>query len=51
MSKSTYSAHRTAYFLVAPYNDFLSDGGKIYPFIKPTADVVGLRGKVIVRIK
>ena len=42
MSKSTYPADRTAYLLVDPYNDFLSDGGKVYPLIKPIADEVGL---------
>ncbi|MBB6186647.1 isochorismatase family cysteine hydrolase [Rhodanobacter sp. MP7CTX1] len=42
MSKTTYPANRTAYLLVDPYNDFLSDGGKVYSFIKPIADEVGL---------
>jgi nicotinamidase-related amidase len=42
MSKTTYPANRAAYLLVDPYNDFLSDGGKVYPFIKPIADQVGL---------
>jgi len=37
-----YPLDRTAYLLVDPYNDFLSEGGKVYPFIKPVADEVGL---------
>jgi nicotinamidase-related amidase len=42
MSETVYPTDRTAYLLVDPYNDFLSDGGKVYPFIKPIADEVGL---------
>jgi nicotinamidase-related amidase len=42
MSETVYPASRTAYLLVDPYNDFLSDGGKVFPFIKPIADEVGL---------
>lgn len=38
----TYSRERTALLLVDPYNDFLSEGGKAYPNIKPIADEVGL---------
>ncbi|WP_109127144.1 isochorismatase family cysteine hydrolase [Dyella sp. C11] len=42
MSKSIYPVGRTAYLLVDPYNDFLSDGGRVFPFIKAIADAVGL---------
>ncbi|WP_201314624.1 isochorismatase family cysteine hydrolase [Dyella sp. EPa41] len=42
MSETVYPSGRTAYLLVDPYNDFLSDGGKVYPLIKPIADEVGL---------
>lgn len=42
MSETVYPSGRTAYLLVDPYNDFLSDGGKVYSFIKPIADEVGL---------
>lgn len=42
MSETVYPPSRTAYLLVDPYNDFLSEGGKVYPFIKPVADEVGL---------
>lgn len=37
-----YARERTALLLVDPYNDFLSEGGKIYPRIKAIADEVGL---------
>ena len=37
-----YPLGRTAYLLVDPYNDFLSEGGKIYPFVEPVATAVGL---------
>lgn len=42
MSKITYPTDRTAYLLVDPYNDFLSEGGKVYPFIQAIANEVGL---------
>ncbi|WP_267226508.1 isochorismatase family cysteine hydrolase [Dyella silvae] len=42
MSTTAYPADRTAYLLVDPYNDFLSEGGKVYPFIEPVAKDVGL---------
>jgi nicotinamidase-related amidase len=38
----TYFRERTALLFVDPYNDFLSEGGKIYPRIKLVADEVGL---------
>ena len=38
----TYSRERTALLFVDPYNDFLSEGGKIYPRLKSVADRVGL---------
>ncbi len=37
-----YPIDRTAYLLVDPYNDFLSEGGKVYPFIEPIARKVGV---------
>jgi nicotinamidase-related amidase len=37
-----YPLDRTAYLLVDPYNDFLSEGGKVYPFIEAIATEVGL---------
>jgi nicotinamidase-related amidase len=42
MSHVDYPKSRTAYLLVDPYNDFLSEGGKVYPFIEPIANEVGL---------
>ncbi|UWU24246.1 cysteine hydrolase (plasmid) [Rhizobium sp. CB3060] len=42
MSKPNYSKQTTALLLVDPYNDFLSEGGKVYPRLKPVADEVGL---------
>ena len=42
MSQTSYPHERTALILVDPYNDFLSEGGKSYPKLKPIADEVGL---------
>ncbi len=39
---STYTASRTALLIVDPYNDFMTEGGKLYNAIKPTADASGL---------
>lgn len=36
-----YSAKDTAVLLIDPYNDLLSDGGKLHHFAKPTVDAVG----------
>jgi len=37
-----YDARKTALLLVDPYNDFLSEGGKLWPLIKPVAEEVHL---------
>jgi len=42
MMNPQYPRDRTAYLLVDPYNDFLSEGGKVFPFIKPIAEQVSL---------
>ena len=42
MTGTTYPRGKTALLFVDPYNDFLSEGGKVYPRIKPIADEVGL---------
>ncbi|NGZ86354.1 isochorismatase family cysteine hydrolase [Duganella aceris] len=42
MSSTTYAADRTALLIVDPYNDFMSEGGKLYNAIKETADASGL---------
>jgi nicotinamidase-related amidase len=39
---TTYTANRTALLIVDPYNDFMSEGGKLYNAIKETADASGL---------
>jgi nicotinamidase-related amidase len=44
MQNTRYSPDRTAYLLVDPYNDFLSEGGKVYPLIQRVANEVGLIG-------
>ena len=38
----TYDLSRTAVLLVDPYNDFLSEGGKLWPLVKPVAAEVRL---------
>jgi nicotinamidase-related amidase len=42
MAESHYVPARTGLLLVDPYNDFLSDGGKLWPMIKAVADDVSL---------
>jgi len=42
MAVINYPPERTALLIVDPYNDFLSEGGKTYPKLKPIADEVGL---------
>lgn len=42
MADATYSRDRTGYLLVDPYNDFLAEGGMIYPRIEAVATEVGL---------
>ncbi|MDT0465718.1 isochorismatase family cysteine hydrolase [Streptomyces gibsoniae] len=42
----TYDLRRTAVLLVDPYNDFLSEGGKIWPRVEPVAQEVGLLGNL-----
>ena len=37
-----YAAAGTALLFVDPYNDFLSEGGKLWPQLKPVAEAVGL---------
>jgi len=39
---SMYEASRTGLLLVDPYNDFLSEGGKLWPRLKAVAEEVGL---------
>jgi nicotinamidase-related amidase len=37
----SYSADDTALLIVDPYNDFMSEGGKLYERTKKTAETVG----------
>jgi len=43
---SSYPADRTALLIVDPYNDFMTEGGKLYNMIKPTADASGMFGNM-----
>jgi nicotinamidase-related amidase len=42
MANPVYRPERTGLLLVDPYNDFLSDGGKLFPMLKEVADEVRL---------
>jgi nicotinamidase-related amidase len=39
---ATYKPSRTGLLFVDPYNDFLSEGGKLWPRVKAVAEQVGL---------
>src|ERR1700692_3141421 len=41
MTTAIYEKRNTALLIVDPYNDFMSEGGKMYAATKPTADSVG----------
>jgi nicotinamidase-related amidase len=41
MSSTRYDQNKTALLIVDPYNDFMSEGGKLYSVTKPQADSVG----------
>jgi nicotinamidase-related amidase len=41
LALNIYVASRTGLLLVDPYNDLLSDGGKLWPRVKGVADAVG----------
>lgn len=42
MSQPSYARETTALLFVDPYNDFLSEGGKIWPRVQSVAEEVGL---------
>lgn len=42
MTDDTYQPKQTALLIVDPYNDFMSEGGKLYDAIKPTAEASGM---------
>ncbi|MCK1337449.1 cysteine hydrolase [Bradyrhizobium sp. 38] len=46
MTTHTYAADRTALLVVDPYNDFMSEGGKLFNAIKETADASGMFGNL-----
>src|SRR5260370_342988 len=41
MTTTTYAADRSALLIVDPYNDFMSQGGKLYEATRETAEAVG----------
>jgi hypothetical protein len=38
MNALTYHKHLTALLVIDPYNDFLSEGGKLWPRVKAVAE-------------
>jgi nicotinamidase-related amidase len=42
MAAPRYENNRTGLLLVDPYNDFLAEGGKVWPRLKDVAEHVGL---------
>ena len=42
MADNNYTKERTALLFVDPYNDFLSEGGKLWPYVQGVATDVGL---------
>lgn len=42
MTETHYEPAHTGLLLVDPYNDFLSEGGKVWPFVEEVATEVGL---------
>ena len=42
MTHDCYTKERSALLFVDPYNDFLSDGGKLWPLVEGIAKEVGL---------
>ena len=42
MNDNSYTKERTALLFVDPYNDFLSEGGKLWPLVEGVAREVGL---------
>ena len=38
MANVTYDRHLTALLVIDPYNDFISEGGKIWPRIRAVAE-------------
>src|SRR3546814_16802877 len=42
MAGGSYPRDRTALLFVDPYNDFLSEGGKLWPYVREVAEQVKL---------
>lgn len=42
MTSHTYRADQTALLIVDPYNDFMTEGGKLHEAIRPTAEASGM---------
>jgi nicotinamidase-related amidase len=42
MANDNYTRNRTALLFIDPYNDFLSEGGKLWPMVERVAQKVGL---------
>jgi nicotinamidase-related amidase len=42
LPRTNYAMNRTGLLVVDTYNDFLSDGGKLWPQVKAVAEAVGL---------
>jgi nicotinamidase-related amidase len=51
MTTTTYAADRTALLIVDPYNDFLAEGGKLWPRVAEVAKAVGLHENLRAVIK
>jgi len=39
---TAYAPHQTALLVVDPYNDFLCEGGKMWPYLREVVESVGL---------
>ena len=46
MPDSINAPGRTALLVVDPYNDFMSDGGKLYELVRPVAEAVGFHANL-----
>lgn len=42
MTNSAYISNQTALLIVDPYNDFMTEGGKLFELIRPTAEASGM---------
>ena len=42
MANDSYSKARTALLVIDPFNDFLTDGGKVWPHVKEVCETLGV---------